>query len=90
MRTIGYVRTNYCKRKKTDVVKEVETYAAWRKDFAVSGNFLDESPNHYSDKVAAWLDSVTRSIKNTNGILGDRLVRCRLIIRRTTARGCDR
>ncbi|TKA72815.1 hypothetical protein B0A49_05479 [Cryomyces minteri] len=77
--TIGYVRIDYCKRDISEVCEEVATYAGWSNDRAnsgifVKGIFVDETPNHYSAHVAAYLDTVTLRIKNTPGILGARLV----------------
>ncbi|KAH0537523.1 hypothetical protein FGG08_005698 [Glutinoglossum americanum] len=41
---------------------------------AVHGIFLDETPNRYSAKTAEYLDAVRQEVKNSSGILGDRMV----------------
>jgi hypothetical protein len=77
--TIGYVRINYCEKDITKVYEEVDKYAGWAEDhaksgIAVHGIFFDETPNHYSPRVAAYLNIVTQRVKDSPGILGDRLV----------------
>jgi hypothetical protein len=54
-------------------------YAEWSQDhttsgWGVHGIFFDETPNLYSDKAAAYLDTVGQAVKATLGILGDRIV----------------
>jgi len=79
VRTVGYVRVNYCKKDLTEVCQEVARYGGWSKDYAgsglaVQGIFFDETPNQYSADVAAYLDTISRQVKDTFGILGDRMV----------------
>ncbi|KAF7509257.1 hypothetical protein GJ744_008151 [Endocarpon pusillum] len=79
VRTVGYVRINYCKRDVTTVYEEIVKYAGWSKDhhttgWGVHGIFFDETPNLYSDKAASYLDIASQTVKATPGILGDRMV----------------
>jgi Spherulation-specific family 4 len=78
--TIGYVRVNYCKRELNEVCQDVTKYGGWAKDFestglAVHGIFIDETPNLYDEGKAKYLDALSQHVKDTTGILGDRLVR---------------
>lgn len=77
--TLGYVCVNYCKRDLTDVCQDIAKYARWAKDYAksglaVHGIFIDETPNHHSANAAAYLNTVDQFVKDTSGILGERLV----------------
>ncbi|KAF2667968.1 hypothetical protein BT63DRAFT_375237 [Microthyrium microscopicum] len=84
VRTVGYVRVNYCTRDVTEVCNDVAKYAGWSKDFAntglgVEGIFFDETPNSNTslpqlDNVASYLQTVSRYAKDSEGILGDRLI----------------
>lgn len=79
MTTVGYVRTEYCKRTVDKVYEEVAVYGDWAKEgeakgIYVEGIFMDEAPNHYSEHVAEYLNSLTAKIKATEGILGKKLV----------------
>jgi hypothetical protein len=64
--TVGYVRMQYCKRSVEQVFDDVEVYGG--------GIFLDEAPNEYSHDVGKYLNLVSEKIKNTPGILGEKLV----------------
>ena len=79
VRTVGYVATTYCKRNIEDALSDIETYAKWSSDkrfpgLGVSGIFFDETPNLYKQDVKRFLDAVSAKTKETEGILGDRLV----------------
>ena len=79
MTTVGYVRMQYCKRSVEQVFNDVEVYGGWSKDHKsngiyVEGIFLDEAPNEYSHDVGKYLNLVSEKIKNTSGILGEKLV----------------
>jgi hypothetical protein len=78
--TIGYVRTNYCKRPLTEVCGDINVYACWANDFATSGLgvkgiFFDEIPNLYEASQAAYLSITDQTVKQMVGIQGKRLVR---------------
>lgn len=77
--TIGYVRIDYCKRDITEVYQDIENWAGWSRDFSntglgVHGIFIDESPNVHSEHVARYLDGVGLKTKNSEGLMGNRLV----------------
>jgi hypothetical protein len=77
--TVGYVRMQYCKRSVEQVFDDVEVYGGWSKNHEsngiyVEGIFLDEAPNEYSHDVGKYLNLVSEKIKNTPGILGEKLV----------------
>jgi len=77
--TVGYVRMQYCKRSVEQVFDDVEVYGGWSKNHEsngiyVEGIFLDEAPNEYSHDVGKYLNLVSDKIKNTPGILGEKLV----------------
>jgi hypothetical protein len=77
--TIGYISTNYCKRDLDEVVQDISRYAGWAADYnksglAVHGIFFDETPNHYSAEVGEYLDGIRKIVKDSSGILGERLV----------------
>lgn len=79
VQTVGYVRTAYCERSIEKVFEDIETYANWSKDstsagLSVEGIFFDETQNVYSEEVKAFLDAITQRVRNTSGILGDKLV----------------
>jgi hypothetical protein len=79
--TVGYVRMQYCKRSVEQVFDDVTVYGGWSKDHEATGNgiyvegiFLDEAPNEWSHDVGKYLNVVSEKIKNTPGILGEKLV----------------
>lgn len=78
--TVGYVRIDYCKRDLEQVNKDLAKYSGWSTDsvgttsLGVHGIFFDETPNHYSPKVATYLDSISATVKGLPGILEPRLV----------------
>jgi hypothetical protein len=79
--TVGYVRMQYCKRSVEHVFDDVTVYGGWSKDHEATGNgiyvegiFLDEAPNEWSHDVGKYLNVVSEKIKNTPGILGEKLV----------------
>lgn len=77
--TVGYVRMQYCKRSVEEVFDDVVVYGGWSKDHEsngiyVEGIFLDEAPNEFSHDVGKYLNVVSEKIKNTPGILGEKLV----------------
>lgn len=81
--TVGYVRIHYCQKPLSEVFAEIERYAGWTKDheipgLGVEGILLDETPNHYSEQRAQYLEAVRQGIKATLGLGGDKLVSSRL------------
>lgn len=83
VRLVGYVRINYCERDLAEVHEDVNKYAGWsaltsshsaETSLAVHGIFFDETPNLYTEERANYLDDVTSLVKNSSGILGDRVV----------------
>jgi hypothetical protein len=77
--TVGYVRINYCKRSMEEVVRDIDTYAGWAKDYTksglgVHGIFFDEVHNLYSESVATYLNTFDQIVKEMDGIQRDRLV----------------
>lgn len=58
---------------------DIATYAGWPKNvkhpgLGVDGIFFDETPNLYTEEVKTYLDAITKHVKKSTGILGDRLV----------------
>ncbi|KAF2788862.1 hypothetical protein K505DRAFT_285346 [Melanomma pulvis-pyrius CBS 109.77] len=79
VQTLGYVATNYCQRPMADVLGDVATYAGWSKSFetsglGVQGIFFDETPNLFSEQVKIYLDTITKLVKDSHGLLGNRTV----------------
>ncbi|KAK3671044.1 hypothetical protein LTR78_009005 [Recurvomyces mirabilis] len=77
--TLGYVRTDYCKRSFTTVCQDVAKYAGWSTHCSssglfVQGIFLDETPNEYGTTQASYLHRLGAYIKHAEGIQGRRLV----------------
>jgi spherulation-specific family 4 protein len=76
--TIGYVRVNYCRRNLEEVWQDVAKYGGWvttsASSLGVHGIFIDETPNLYDVEQAEYLDKLSRHVKDTEGILGDRTV----------------
>lgn len=76
--TVGYVKIDYCHRPLSEVCAEVDTYASWASQdppgLGLGGIMVDETPNHYSDERADYLDALGRYVKSSSGILDDRLV----------------
>ena len=82
--TIGYVRTDYCKRPIAEVCRDILIYGGWAKDFlrsglGVQGIFYDETPNLYELGKADYLETIDKTVKQTFGIQGQRLVRIFII-----------
>ena len=80
VRTIGYVRLDYCKRTLSHVKEDIAKYAGWSSaaqssNLGVEGIFFDETPDQYSAHVASYLDTVNCVVKESLGIQGARLVR---------------
>ena len=73
--TLGYVRTDYCRRPLVDVCGEISTYASWEEvGVPVSGIFFDETPNEYTPKAHAYLRAVSAMVKAVPGIQVPELV----------------
>ncbi|KAL2832338.1 Spherulation-specific family 4 [Aspergillus pseudoustus] len=77
--TVGYIRIDYCRKPLQDSFDEVARYASWSEQYETSklgvrGIFVDETPNHHSPERADYLDALTRYIKQSPGILGDKFV----------------
>lgn len=77
--TVGYVRTTYCQRPIEEVLEDINTYARRfnaneNGGLAMSGIFFDETTNVYSGKVKEYLDTISFHVKQTPGIIGERLV----------------
>ncbi|GAB7365321.1 hypothetical protein MBLNU230_g6402t1 [Neophaeotheca triangularis] len=77
--TLGYVRTEYCKRDLQETCRDIQTYGTWSQDEEtpgcyVQGIFFDETPNEASDHCAGFLEVVTWEARNASGIQGPRLV----------------
>lgn len=79
VRTLGYVRTTYCRRPISDVFADIETYSGWPKDtphasLGVHGIFFDETPNLFSEEVKTYLDDITKRVKESPGISDGKIV----------------
>ena len=77
--TVGYVRVNYCQRDLAEVCRDVTKYGGWSNQpdisgLAVHGIFVDETPNLYDAEKAKYLDTLSKCVKDTAGILGKRVV----------------
>lgn len=82
VRTIGYVKVDWCRRPLAESCHDVQLYADWKQKHEhefpglyVEGIFVDETPNHYSDDRLAYLDALGQFIKDADGLQGDRMVR---------------
>lgn len=77
VRTVGYVRIDYCRRDNTQVCKDIAKYDEWSKkspEFAFHGIFFDETPNHHSDSIASYLKIISQEVRTRKGFVGDRIV----------------
>ncbi|KXT01649.1 hypothetical protein AC579_1139 [Pseudocercospora musae] len=79
VRTLGYVRVDYCNRDVSDVVSDIKKYAKWPHDggvkfLHVEGIFFDETPHEHSTFKATYLEKITQQVKKAEGILGEQLV----------------
>ena len=79
VRTVGYVGTTYGRKPLEEVYADIAQYAKWSSDdncpgLGVSGIFFDETLGLYSDDDFVYQESVTRRTKETEGILGNRIV----------------
>lgn len=77
--TVGYVLVDYCRRPLSDVFKDIDTYAGWAANpeypgLGLGGIFLDETPNHFSEHCAEFLETLRQHIKSAPGFSGDKLV----------------
>lgn len=77
--TLGYVRTEYCKRDFVETCQDIRTYGSWSEDEEtpgcyVQGIFFDETPNESSDHCVRFLEAATWEARHVNGIQGARLV----------------
>ncbi|KAF1850683.1 cell surface protein [Cucurbitaria berberidis CBS 394.84] len=79
--TIGYVRIDYCRKPLHDACEEIDRYAGWMPSsgsdvsgLGLQGIYLDETPNHFSAGRRLYLEALHQHIKNTEGLLGQRLV----------------
>jgi hypothetical protein len=77
VRTIGYVRSQYCERPVDDVYADIDAYAerSSTPGLGVNGIFIDETDNHYTEDVKQYLDDLDTHIKANDGFGGDRIVR---------------
>ena len=79
VQTVGYVATNYCKRSIEEVFNDISAYAKWPSTYSISGLsisgiFFDETPNKFSKETKDYLDKITVRVKDTHGILGNKVV----------------
>lgn len=79
VRTVGYVKVDYCRRDLAEVYRDIEIFAGWSKDYAttglgIHGIFLDEAPNAHSTHEGPYLENIGLKVKSIEGILGDRIV----------------
>ena len=69
IRTLGYVATNYTTKPLNDVLKEIDTYAAWPRvsndtKLRVDGIFFDETPSTYDPFKYNYLSHASQAVKN--------------------------
>lgn len=69
IRTLGYVATNYTTKPLNDVLKEIDTYAAWPRvsndtRLRVDGIFFDETPSTYDPFKYNYLSHASQAVKN--------------------------
>ncbi|KAL4925214.1 spherulation-specific family 4 protein [Aspergillus undulatus] len=79
VQTVGYIRIDYCRRPLDESLAEIARYAGWSEQveargLGVRGIFVDETPNHHSVERADYLSALTRAIKKSKGILGEKFV----------------
>jgi hypothetical protein len=69
----GYVRIDYCKKPLSEILAEIDTYAAWSREpgLAVQGIFVDETPNHYSAEKVEYLGAIKHTIRSALTSLAD-------------------
>jgi hypothetical protein len=79
VKMLGYIGTTYAKKPIEDVYVDIAKYAGWSSDaqypgLGVDGIFFDETPNIYTEPDGMYLQSITKRVKETKGIMGDRMV----------------
>lgn len=91
VRTVGYVRTAYCRRPIQEVFEDIEKYEKWPCEsplngLFVDGIFFDETPNVYSKEAYDYLREITSRTKNDEDGIGKnpKLVSSHSIIRSCT------
>lgn len=79
---VGYVRIDYCRKPLHDTCEEIDRFAGWVTKYGstvpglgMSGIYLDETPNHFSEGRKLYLEALHKYIKGKDGLLGQRLVR---------------
>lgn len=75
VRLLGYVHTTYTTRSLDLVLRDVETYADWRRSsnipgLEVAGIFVDETPWKHDEKAVQYLAELNRSVKESVGGFG--------------------
>ncbi|KAJ4301503.1 hypothetical protein N0V90_003595 [Kalmusia sp. IMI 367209] len=79
VRIVGYVHTIYCKRPVEQLFADIDRYASWSRDdslpgLSLGGIFFDETPDVFSEESKEYLDVITQKVKETDGLVGERLV----------------
>ncbi|ETS77282.1 hypothetical protein PFICI_11156 [Pestalotiopsis fici W106-1] len=79
VRTVGYVRIDYCRKPLRESMAEIRQFADWEvghniPGLHVQGIYVDETPNHVSKERSEYLDALRLYIKHVNGLMGDRTV----------------
>ena len=82
---LGYVRATYCRRQLSDVIDDIETYAARSTGDAsvglgVQGIFVDETVNLYTKEKKHYLDNIDARVRGMDGIGGNRMVRSNRLV----------
>lgn len=73
---VGYVRTTYTTRNKTEVFGDVDAYANWimantTSNYILRGIFFDETPSNYTAESAEYMNEIDRYVKNHKGFAGN-------------------
>ena len=73
---VGYVRTIYTTRNKTEVFDDVDAYAGWimentTSNYILHGIFFDETPSNYTIESAEYMDEIDKYVKNHKGFAGN-------------------
>ncbi|KAH8647893.1 cell surface protein [Xylariales sp. PMI_506] len=83
VRTVGYVKIDYCKRPLGESCGDVELYAGWGRDHHQSGSipgmyvegiYVDETPNHYAEEREHYLKHLHEYIREADGLLSPRMI----------------
>ncbi|OOF93576.1 hypothetical protein ASPCADRAFT_407739 [Aspergillus carbonarius ITEM 5010] len=75
VRTVGYIRIDYCRKPLSATCDEIDRYATWAEQgLGVGGIMVDETPNHYHREKEEYLLKLRDYVKGKEGLGGEKLV----------------